>query len=345
MGCKPLTIYITYLVFQTIILIGLLGSPAIPSLANFVSPIITSGIIYLLCKYKYFIVANVLVGLTVSLGVLSVLLCLTNLKSCRSLLSGKTVEGLGEKKAAPKKEDKAAADKAAADKAAADKAAKAAQEAAARAAQEAAAKAAQEAAAKAAQEAAARAAQEAAARAAQEAAARAAQEAAARAAQEQATQGRADQQLKYVQKKQRDQAYEKDYGRRRKLYDYDTQKRALAKGKLGATGNWRNRGALWQGESDFDGGRRQQEAAGGGPSREYQPSFRPGGHGRHDLAGAPDTPIRARRGTIVQNIVRGSPQDYAQNIVPWNDESDENIRPYSSPAPLWASDNDWSGTY
>jgi hypothetical protein len=326
MGCKPLTIYITYLVFQTIILIGLLGSPAIPSLANFVSPIITSGIIYLLCKYKYFIVANVLVGLTVSLGVLSVLLCLTNLKSCRSLLSGKTVEGLGEKKAAPKKEDKAAADKAAADKAAADKAAA-------------------DKAAKAAQEAAARAAQEAAAKAAQEAAARAAQEAAARAAQEQATQGRADQQLKYVQKKQRDQAYEKDYGRRRKLYDYDTQKRALAKGKLGATGNWRNRGALWQGESDFDGGRRQQEAAGGGPSREYQPSFRPGGHGRHDLAGAPDTPIRARRGTIVQNIVRGSPQDYAQNIVPWNDESDENIRPYSSPAPLWASDNDWSGTY
>ena len=60
MVCKQVTIYITYIVVQTIVSIGLLGSMAIPSLADLFGPLLSIGITHLLCKYKYFTVASVL---------------------------------------------------------------------------------------------------------------------------------------------------------------------------------------------------------------------------------------------------------------------------------------------
>ena len=93
MVCKQVTIYITYIVFQIIVSICLLGSIAIPSLVDLLGPLIGIGVIHLLCKRKSFTIASVLVGLTVSVGVLTDLLCFSNLKCCR-WLRGKTVEGL-----------------------------------------------------------------------------------------------------------------------------------------------------------------------------------------------------------------------------------------------------------
>jgi len=92
MVCKQVAIYITYIVIQTIVSIGLLGSIAIPSLADLLGPLLGIGIIHLLCKRKSFTVASVLVGLTVSVGVLSDLLCFSNLKCC-GRFRGKIIEG------------------------------------------------------------------------------------------------------------------------------------------------------------------------------------------------------------------------------------------------------------
>ncbi|MHA1543080.1 MAG: hypothetical protein ACTSQH_08900, partial [Candidatus Hodarchaeales archaeon] len=86
--------------------ICLLGSIAIPSLADLLGPLIGIGVIHLLCKRKSFTIASVLVGLTVSVGVLTDLLCFSNLKCCR-WLRGKTVEGLSprQNKTVEKKEE------------------------------------------------------------------------------------------------------------------------------------------------------------------------------------------------------------------------------------------------
>lgn len=106
MVCKQVTIYITYIVLQIIVSICLLGSIAIPSLVDLLGPLIGIGVIHLLCKRKSFTIASVLVGLTVSVGVLTDLLCFSNLKCCR-WLRGKTVEGLspGKNKTVEKKEE------------------------------------------------------------------------------------------------------------------------------------------------------------------------------------------------------------------------------------------------
>jgi len=106
MVCKQVTIYITYIVLQIIVSICLLGSIAIPSLVDLLGPLIGIGVIHLLCKRKSFTIASVLVGLTVSVGVLTDLLCFSNLKCCR-WLRGKTVEGLspGKNRTVERKEE------------------------------------------------------------------------------------------------------------------------------------------------------------------------------------------------------------------------------------------------
>ena len=105
MVCKQVTIYITYIVFQIIVSICLLGSIAIPSLADLLGPLIGIGVIHLLCKRKSFTVASVLVGLTVSVGVLTDLLSFSILK-CYGRFRGKTVEGLVEKNRTVEKKEK-----------------------------------------------------------------------------------------------------------------------------------------------------------------------------------------------------------------------------------------------
>lgn len=104
MVCKQVTIYITYIVFQIIVSICLLGSIAIPSLADLLGPLIGIGVIHLLCKRKSFTVASVLVGLTVSVGVLTDLLSFSILK-CYGRFRGKTVEGLVEQNRTVEKKD------------------------------------------------------------------------------------------------------------------------------------------------------------------------------------------------------------------------------------------------
>jgi len=105
MVCKQVTIYITYIVFQIIVSICLLGSIAIPSLADLLGPLIGIGVIHLLCKRKSFTVASVLVGLTVSVGVLTDLLSFSILK-CYGRFRGKTVEGLVEQNRTVEKKEK-----------------------------------------------------------------------------------------------------------------------------------------------------------------------------------------------------------------------------------------------
>ena len=83
MNYKQVIIYIVYAILQIIIGITLLGSNGIPVLGELLGPLMFIGILSLLCNYKYFIIANILVGLSIMIGIFEDYLYLKCKQNCK----------------------------------------------------------------------------------------------------------------------------------------------------------------------------------------------------------------------------------------------------------------------
>ena len=66
MFCAQVEIYVIYIVIQTFIAIGLLGMEF--NWTYILSPLITISVVYVLCKYKYYTIANTFIGTVIVFG-------------------------------------------------------------------------------------------------------------------------------------------------------------------------------------------------------------------------------------------------------------------------------------
>jgi hypothetical protein len=82
MGCPQITVYIIYIIIQTIINTRFLGQPGFQILG----PALFIGVLYVLCKNKHYMIGNILVALSIVLGLGLDLFMLTNKKAIRRLL-------------------------------------------------------------------------------------------------------------------------------------------------------------------------------------------------------------------------------------------------------------------
>ena len=74
MVCLQLKVYLGYLVAQLLLSLLFFGSQRLSfGFAELLGPVLFSCAVYYLCKHKHKMIANVLVGGVVSLGVLSYL--------------------------------------------------------------------------------------------------------------------------------------------------------------------------------------------------------------------------------------------------------------------------------
>lgn len=85
MFCSPMKAYIVYIIIQTIIAVAIMGTDGV----QIVGPALFAGALYLLCKYKHFKVANVLVALSITLGVIADIYALTHKKAIKHVLVAK----------------------------------------------------------------------------------------------------------------------------------------------------------------------------------------------------------------------------------------------------------------
>lgn len=81
MVCVQLKVYIAYIVLQNLIGLAILGGAGL----RILGPLLFSGLIYLLCSYKHFKVANVLVGITLVFGVLADLYAFTHVAQVKKV--------------------------------------------------------------------------------------------------------------------------------------------------------------------------------------------------------------------------------------------------------------------
>ena len=82
MVCPQVKIYVTYFVIQILISVALVGSVGI----HIVGPLVFTGTLYLLCEYKHYTVANVLVTIAILLGVIVDLYSLTHRNAIKRAL-------------------------------------------------------------------------------------------------------------------------------------------------------------------------------------------------------------------------------------------------------------------
>ena len=75
-------VYLAYIVVQSLVSVAIMGATGL----QIFGPLIFLGILYLLCKYKQFTIANVLVALTIVLGVVVDLYALSNQKAVKHVL-------------------------------------------------------------------------------------------------------------------------------------------------------------------------------------------------------------------------------------------------------------------
>ena len=72
MVCKQLKIYLVYLVAQILISLSLFGNQRLKfGVRETICPLLFMTIIHYLCKFKYHIIGNILVGSVIMLGILS----------------------------------------------------------------------------------------------------------------------------------------------------------------------------------------------------------------------------------------------------------------------------------
>lgn len=82
MFCKQMQLYLTYIIVQTIFSLVVFG----PIKLQIFGPLVFLCILYLLCNYKQFKIANILVGLTIFLGVTVDIYSLLNRKAVHRAL-------------------------------------------------------------------------------------------------------------------------------------------------------------------------------------------------------------------------------------------------------------------
>ena len=82
MFCQQMKIYIVYIIVQSLISLAISG---VAKLEIF-GPLVFLGMLYLLCKYKQFTVANVLVALTIVLGIAVDVYALSNRTAVKHVL-------------------------------------------------------------------------------------------------------------------------------------------------------------------------------------------------------------------------------------------------------------------
>ena len=74
MVCLQVMIYVIYIIIQTLLSVAVFGSLALGTYQtlpiHIIGPVVFTGILYLLCSYKHYTIANILLGLTIILGVL-----------------------------------------------------------------------------------------------------------------------------------------------------------------------------------------------------------------------------------------------------------------------------------
>ena len=68
MICTQLKVYVVFYILQFILATLVLGQK--PTRDNIISGLIVAGVIYLLCKFKFKLVANLVVGLLIGIAVL-----------------------------------------------------------------------------------------------------------------------------------------------------------------------------------------------------------------------------------------------------------------------------------
>ena len=82
MFCIQMQVYVVFIILQTIISITMMGMSGL----QIFGPLLFLGILYLLCQYKHFKIANVLLGLTIILGVFADLYILSDQTSIKHVL-------------------------------------------------------------------------------------------------------------------------------------------------------------------------------------------------------------------------------------------------------------------
>ena len=85
MFCHQMKVYLVYIVVQSLIAIAISGAASI----EVFGPLVFLGTLYLLCKYKQFTIANVLVALAIVLGVIIDLYALSNRNAVKHVLVAK----------------------------------------------------------------------------------------------------------------------------------------------------------------------------------------------------------------------------------------------------------------
>ncbi len=87
MACKPLHTYLVFFTVQLLLRFMLFGGGPEFALHIF-GAIPFSAILYFLCLYKYFTAANVLVGLTILLGIYADIFMVTHRTQVKKIMHG-----------------------------------------------------------------------------------------------------------------------------------------------------------------------------------------------------------------------------------------------------------------
>ena len=93
MVCHQLMIYVTYIIIQVFMMVAFIPQSLLLGV-DIINALVTSGIIYLLCQYKHYTVANVLVGIAIVFGVGTELVALTFPATFKSIHGGPGKHGL-----------------------------------------------------------------------------------------------------------------------------------------------------------------------------------------------------------------------------------------------------------
>ena len=84
-------VYLVFILVQSILSVAIAGAASI----EIFGPLVFLGVLYLLCKYKHFTIANVLVALAVVLGIIVDIYALSNQKAIKHVLVAKAVNREG----------------------------------------------------------------------------------------------------------------------------------------------------------------------------------------------------------------------------------------------------------
>ncbi len=84
-------VYLVFILVQSILSVAIAGAASI----EIFGPLVFLGILFLLCKYKHFTIANVLVALAVVLGIIVDIYALSNQKAIKHVLVAKAVNREG----------------------------------------------------------------------------------------------------------------------------------------------------------------------------------------------------------------------------------------------------------